>query len=213
MHVAMQQDWRERFRAKMEQKGYNPTSLVHAVNALYPSKKPIGRTAVDDILRGRSQSPGIDLLNKLCKVLGMTVAELLDGQARPPLRVPIIGEITDIDFWRPTKTGKSLPDILDLWTVDDDLVAVRVLENSMAPRYQRNDIVIGNRVVGNNADNYIGLPCIVRTQDEGTYVKVLTRGTKDGTYTLRSLDPTVPDIQNAELIWFAPVVAIMPQTT
>jgi len=188
----------------MDKLGYNETSLA--------AEAKVGRTLVNDFVKGRSKHLRIDRLVKLCKVLGMSTAELLDGHIKPPLRIPIIGEITYSDAWRPYTLGKKLPDILDLWTSDDDLIAVRVLENSMAPRYQRGDVVIGKRQLSRNADNYIGLHCIIMTADDKTYVKVITRGTEPGLYTLRSLDPSAEDIQNVEILWFAPIVSIMPQS-
>mgnify|MGYP001588477872 CR=1 FL=1 len=194
----------ERLLARMERLGYNTITV-----SLAAGKK---RGWLHDVLSGRAKSPSVDALVALCKVLGMSTAELLDGQIKLPLRVPIIGEIAYSDIWRQYNSGKKLPEIIDLWTTNDDLIAVRVVDSSMAPRFQKNDIVLGNRVIGNNADNYIGLHCIIKTADERTFIKVITRGSKPNYYTLRSLDPSTPDIEDVEIVWFAPVVSIMPQS-
>jgi transcriptional regulator with XRE-family HTH domain len=188
----------------MARLGYNETSLAVAAG--------LGRTAVNDILKGKSEHPRIDVLTKLCKTLGMSAAEFLDGEVRPPIRVPVIGEITYSDTWRQYNTGKKLPEVLDLWSSNDDLIAVRVVENSMAPRFQRDDVVLGNRVFGSNADNYIGLPCIIKTTDERTLVRIIARSSKPHRYTLRSLDPTAADIDDVEILWFAPIVSIMTRS-
>ncbi len=161
---------------------------------------------------GKQKTIGVDGLMRLCKVLGMSAAEVLDGQARPPLRVPIIGEITYGDSWSPYKHGSKLPDIIDLWSIHDDLVAVRVLENTQNPRFNRGDVVMGNRIISKYADNMIGTTCIIKTTDGNTYVKVITRGSYRGAYTLRSLDPTIPDVKDVELEWYAPIVSIMPHS-
>ena len=189
----------------MTKLGYTEASLAEAAG--------LGRTLVNDFVRGKSKHVRIDVLVKLCKVLGMSTAELLDGHFRPPLRVPIIGEITYSDSWRPYTLGKKLPSIVDLWTADDDLVAVRVLENSMAPRYQRGDIVLGNRLQTANADNYLGRHSIIMTTDDKTFVKIIMRGSQPGLYTLRSLDPSVADVENVEIAWFAPIVSILPHSS
>jgi DNA-binding Xre family transcriptional regulator len=200
----MREDIIARLQARMAKLGYNETTLAREAK--------LGRTIVNDFVKGKSKHVRIDVLVKLCKVLGMSTAEVLDGHTRAPLRVPIIGEITYTDTWRQYISGKKLPEILDLWTPEDDIVAVRVLENSMAPRYQRGDIVLGHRQIAANADNYIGLHCIVMTTDERPFVKVITRGTKPGVYTLRSLDPSTEDVVDVELLWFAPIVSIMPHS-
>jgi transcriptional regulator with XRE-family HTH domain len=179
-------------------------------------KADLNHGFISDIERaikaGRQKTIGVDGLTRLCKVLGMSVAELLDGQARPPLRVPIIGETTYGDSWIQYKHGKKLPEIIDLWSINDDLVAVRVLENTQNPRFNRGDIVMGNRIFSKHADNIIGTTCIIKTVDGDTYVKVITRGSHRNTYTLRSLDPSVPDIKDVELEWYAPIVSIMPHS-
>lgn len=200
--ISMTPEAKDRLFKAMTKLGYNDTTLARAAG--------VKRTYVSDIRSGKTGSPSVDGLAKLCKVLGMSVAELLDGETKLPIRVPIIGELTYGDIWRPKKVGKGLPDILNLWSVSDDLIAVRVLESNMSPRFQRGDVVMGNRIVSNNADNYIGIPCIIKTTDDRYYVKILTRGTTDNTYTLRSLDPSEEDIKDVVLEWFAPVVSIMP---
>lgn len=191
--------------------------LLERMTRLGHDKKSLSKAAgkndtyVQNIISGKSKDPGVDAIRSLCKVLGMTTAELLDGKAAPPLKVPIIGEITYADRWKQYRLREHTPQTLDLWTNADDIIAVRVHETSVSSRYQRGDVVLGRRNIGAHADNYIGQHCIIKTVDDQTYIKVLTRGSIDGHYTLRSSDPTVEDLQDVRLAWVAPIVAVLPQ--
>jgi phage repressor protein C with HTH and peptisase S24 domain len=200
----MAENWRARLIDRMKKLGYNEKTLAE--------KAGLGTTAVHDMLKRSKKAPRIDTVQAIGNALGMSLAELLEGQTRPPVRVPIIGELAEGEVWRQYQTGRKLPETLDLPTAEQDLISVKILGNSMAPRYQQGDVLLGSRVFGNHADNYIGLPMIVKTQDHGTYVKVLTRGSSDGKYTLRSYDPAIADIPDVTLVWFAPIVAILPQS-
>jgi hypothetical protein len=199
---SMYTGWRARLAERMERLGHNKKSLSLAAG--------LSATAVYDIL-DRSKSPGIEALQKLGNVLGMSLAELVDGEVRPPMRVPVIGELANTDEWSAFGKNKRTPDIIDMPSATEDLVAIRVLGNGMAPRFQVGDVILATRIHGAYADNYIGTACVVKTEDEKTYIKVLTRGAQEGTYTLRSYDPTVEDIKNVKLLWFGPIVAIMPR--
>lgn len=200
----MATDWQARLEARMRKLGYNSKTLAE--------KAGLGTTAVHDMLKRGKKAPRLDTLQAVGNVLGMSLAELIEGQRRHPVKVPVIGELLDGEEWRQYETRGKMPETLDLPTSEDDLISVKILGNSMAPRYQQGDVLMGSRVWGDNADNYIGLPVIVKTQDEKTYVKVLTRGTREKTYTLRSYDPGTEDITDVSLLWFAPIVAILPQS-
>lgn len=201
----MNNDWRARLRERMNKLGYTDATLRKAAG--------LGVSVIYDMLERGKKGPRLDTIQAVAKVLGMSLAELIEGEIRPPVKVPVVGELDKGEEWRQYDFRGKIPDTFDLPTAEDDLISVRVLSNNMAPRYQQGDVLIGSRIWSENADNYIGLPVIVKTQDERTYVKVLTRGSKENTYTLRSYDPSVPDIADVSLLWFAPVVAIMPHTS
>lgn len=203
----MYSGWRARLHERMVRLGYTKKSLSQ--------KAGLSDTAVHDILDrpDKTRSPGIEAIQKLGNVLGMSLAELIDGEVRPPTRVPVIAEL-EADSVSSFKTGRLAQrpiDIVDMPSSNEDLVAVRVLGNSMAPRFQNGDRLIGSRTYGNYADNYIGMTCIIKTADEQMYVKVLNRGDSENTYTLRSYDPAAEDIRDVTLLWFAPIVAILPR--
>lgn len=71
--------------------------------------------------------------------------------------------------------------------------------------YRDGDIVIGEKIIGPGLDEAVGRDCIVKTRSGALYLKVLQRSSRPKLYTLRSYSPDVPDVEDVELEWAAPV--------
>lgn len=71
------QEFGRRLQSLLDERGWNQSDLVRAVNAAFPNlDKPFGRDAVSTYINGRS-FPTPKSLNMLCQALGVTREELL----------------------------------------------------------------------------------------------------------------------------------------
>jgi phage repressor protein C with HTH and peptisase S24 domain len=190
--------WRDRLKRAMAEHRFNMKSLSLAAG--------LGETAVRDALERRS-SPRLETLQSIAGVLGMTVGELVDGDARSAQRVPILGYVSAGEGWLPFDDEAIVraPEELPL-SVDGPGVALSIRGDSMAPVYRDGDFIIGSKRTGPMADNLIGLDCIVMTDTGERYVKFLSRGSVKGRFNLRSYNPVHKDVENVRLAWAAPIV-------
>lgn len=190
--------WRERLVRRMLELGYNPKTLSLAAE--------LGETFVRDLLAG--SSPSVDKLAKVVGVLGVTVGYILDGEAPTFQRVRVIGHVDVPENWAPFEDAPADGADVEFRIDGGEAIALEVRGDSMLPAYRDRDVLIGAKSIGRNVDNLIGLDCIVMTEDGRRYVKVLQRGMVRGTFSLRSLTPGKPDVENVKLVWAAPIAWI-----
>lgn len=189
----MKTDWRERLRNKMIERGLNPKQL-----SLMAGR---GETFVRDIL-DKGKDPSVGHLTSVTKVLGMSIAELMEGEGGYIPRIPVIGTVADDETWTADEDGcREIEFRMD----DGESVALEIRGNDMAPVYRDGDVVIGAKSAGNSVDNFIGLDCIILAEDGNRYLKFLNRGTVRGRYNLRSHDPSARDVENVRVSWVAPI--------
>lgn len=195
---------RDAIEAEMKKKGFSRRSLSSAAK--------LSESAVRDLLT-RTNNPGIDTLRKVAEALEMPV----DALTGAGLKVPVIGKIG--------AGGEVLFSIDPDAELNDDavqmvprpplvagrLMALQVVGSSMMPKYDDGEIVYvrapsGDR--GHIPEDAIGSYCAIRTADGGTFLKVLTRGSQEERFTLRSLN--APDMENVEVIWASRVLFVTP---
>ena len=194
----MAQDWRDRLRALMVERGLNMKQLSATAG--------LGLTAVKDML-DRGQIPSVERFARVAEVLGVSLAELYEGGATPAPKVAVLGIASAGEGWIPPPDEADAGfEPVELSVTEGEAVAILVRGDSMQPRYQDGDVLIGARRAGRAVDNLIGLDCIVETADGERYVKFLARGTSRGAYNLRSRNPNIKDVENVKLAWAAPVV-------
>jgi len=185
--------WRTRLKQIIDQTpGVTPHSLAKAAG-LNPS-------TVRDNLRGTS--PSIDNLQKICDVLGISLATLV-GDEQPELQLPIVGFASAGEGWEPV--DGTHPEHFSLSLGPGDHITIEVRGHSMTPVYRDGDILVGARRFGPDFQDVIGLDCIVLTHSGAGYLKTLRRGTLLHRYTLRSYNPMADDIEDVRLHWVAPV--------
>jgi repressor LexA len=163
----------------------------------------IGQTAVRDILEGHSENPRIGTLSAIANALNMSFGELVTDAG-----VAVVGRIG---------AGGSIifEDVGDFGYVprppdtDGDLIGLEVDGESMLPKFDPGDVVYISRVHDGLFPNYLGAYCACRLLTGETYLKILTKGTEPGKFTLRSLNAV--DIEDVELEWATPIRAILPR--
>lgn len=188
---------REALRRVMAEKNVAPTTLSQKVGN--------NKSLVKDLLE-KTDDVRLSTLVKLASALDVSVDRLL---ARP--RVPVAGFIgaggmvifDDIgEEIEPHETVPAAPG------VSGKLIALLVRGDSMLPKYKDGDIIYIQRQHDGVLPEYIGEDCAVRLTTGETYLKLLTRGTRDGLFTLRSLNAA--DIADVEIEWATPIMFVMP---
>lgn len=192
---------REKIEHEMKAKGFSRRSLSTAAG--------LSESAVRDLL-SRTENPGIDTLRKVAEALEMPV----DALTGAGLMVPVLGQIgaggqvlfsIDPDSELDDQTRKAPRPPL----ATGRLMALEVVGSSMLPKYEAGDILYVRREHDGILPDYVGRYCAVRTAEGGTFIKMLTAGTVEGRYTLRSLN--AEDMENVEVVWASPVIFVMPR--
>lgn len=194
----MERDWKTRLKTIIEE---TPGLSMKGLSV----KAGLNPSAVYDILK-RDQAPSIEAFLALAKALGVKPSFLLDGDEGGKLTIPILGIVSAGEGWTPVDDASD--HAVDFELGAHDTIAVEVRGDNMAPVYRDGDVLICHRRFGPNADNIIGLDCIVKTAKGQNYVKILKRGSRSGRFNLKSYNPVVDDIEDVALAWAAPVAWI-----
>lgn len=90
-----------------------------------------------------------------------------------------------------------------------DTVAVAVEGDSMFPAYEDGTLLYYSRFLP--PQELLNKRCVVKLASERIYVKILRKGSIENLWTLQSLNPLYPDIENQSLEWVAPIDWIRPR--
>lgn len=90
-----------------------------------------------------------------------------------------------------------------------ETVAVAVQGDSMFPAYEDGTLLYYSRFLP--PEDLLNKRCVVKLANEKIYVKILRKGSTDNLWTLQSLNPLYPDIENQSLEWVAPIDWIRPR--
>lgn len=88
-------------------------------------------------------------------------------------------------------------------------VAVEVLGESMFPAFEEGTLLYYSKTLP--PDMMLNRRCVVQLENDGIFVKILRRGSVEGTYTLQSVNPLYPDIKDQFVRWAAPIDWIKPR--
>lgn len=188
-------DLRSRIEKTMTEKGFTRRGLSLQAG--------LSATAIKDLIN-RVDNPGIATLHKIAGALDVSFDHLVGGS-----EVPLIGDVgiggEILIFNNPEHEFELVSRPPNSY---GDIVALRVLGNSMLPKYDPGDIIYIDRNHGDDPLKYKGRHCAVRLTDGKTYLKILSAGTVEGKFTLRSLNAA--DMENMEVVWASPVLFIEP---
>lgn len=154
-----------------------------------------------------ASSPSIDSFAKLAKILGVSIGGLYYGEASTPATLSIGGVIKGGEMWQALskKENKEVP----LSFFDYDLAVIQVDTTELYPAYRMGDVLAGTKSIGRNLDNLIGKDCIIETVAGERYIKYLARGGLTGTFSLKSFNPAVDDVENVKIAWAAPIQLVV----
>lgn len=193
----MSENWRQRLKFILDE---TPGLTMKALSL----KANLSPSTVHSILT-KGASPSIDNFIAICTALGVSPSELLDGEVTPRLSIPIVGFVSAGEGWTPIDNATSPEDKIEFDLGAHDTIGIEVRGDSMSPVYRNGDFLVCYRQFGPNADNCIGLDCVVRTADNRHFVKILKRGSRPGRFNLKSYNPLVDDVEDVALSWAAPI--------
>lgn len=186
---------RESVKRQMERVGIKSKPLAKVAG--------LGETAIRDLFDEDRKSVRVDTLVKLAEYFETTVDEL---SGREPVHilgnVGAGGEILFLEDPEPETAPRPA-------FTPGRLMALRVVGDSMLPKYDDGDIVYVRRDHDGVLPEYIDDYCAVHTADGGTFLKILSIGTEPDRYTLRSLNAS--DMTNVEVLWASPVEGVLPR--
>jgi phage repressor protein C with HTH and peptisase S24 domain len=185
---------RETIEREMEAKGFSRRKLSN--------KAGLSESAVRDLLT-RTENPGIGTLYAVAEALELPL-EAINGSEAVPL-LGTIGAGGMVAYFKEDHETELVPRPP---LAPGRLMALRVAGDSMLPKYEPGDIVYIRRDHDGVHPEDINRYCAIHCADGGTYLKVLSRGTEDGKFILRSLNAA--DMVNIEVIWASRVLFVMP---
>lgn len=191
----MKETWKERLQRIMAERDLDMKELSLLAG--------LGETAVRDALK-RTGDVKASTLRAIAEALSLSLAELYEGDESLYQRIPMLGYLTADEQWKPFADKQDEVEM----RADGHAIGLEVRGNALAPSYRNGDLIIGIRRTGGRYDNFIGLDCIVETEEGERYLKFLARGSMRGRFNLRSYDPAEKDIENVQLQWVAPVAWI-----
>ena len=196
----MNDEWRDRLRKRvkeLQRDGVAVTTLSEKAG----QHRSWLKTVIDE---GSTVIPRLDALWGIAEACGMSVPELL-GTKDAPLKIQTLGVVNEAERW---SALSGVKDAMEFDVRGFDLVGFEVRGNAMAPVYRDQDYLICQRRAGRFVQNLVGSDCVVETASGDRYLKILNKGTRPGAFTLRSYNPTTPDVENVVLDWAAPVIWI-----
>jgi len=194
----MAEAWRLKLKALIDETPGLTMKAVSVKAGLHPS-------TLQAILT-KGASPSIENFLAICRALNISPALLLGGEDQGPLRVPVVGIVSAGEGW--VQTDELAGEAIEFDLGAHDTIGLEVRGDSMAPVYRNGDFLICHRQFGPNADNCIGLDCVIKTASGQNFVKILRRGSRPARFNLRSYNPAVEDIEDVALAWAAPVAWI-----
>ncbi|ARR57252.1 XRE family transcriptional regulator [Rhizorhabdus wittichii DC-6] len=163
----------------------------------------LSETGVRDIMDGRVNDPRVGTLVRLADYLQIPVSRFIgDDEIALVGRIGAGGAIAYMEV----ESDDTVPRPPYL---AGPLEALEVVGDSMLPRYSSGDVVFISRMHDGVKDEYYGEFCAVRLSSGETFLKLLSRGTRPGFATLRSLNAA--DMEDVEIEWATPIVSVMPR--
>lgn len=185
---------RETIEREMEAKGFSRRKLSTAAG--------LSQSAIRDLLT-RTENPGIGTLYAVAEALKLPL-EAINGSKAVPL-LGTIGAGGMVAYFKDDHEAEFVPRPP---LAPGRLMALQVVGDSMLPKYEPGDVVYVRRDHDGVLTQDLNRYCAVHCSDGGTYLKILSKGTEPGRFTLRSLNAA--DMENMEVIWAARVEFVMP---
>ncbi len=143
------------------------------------------------------------------RAFGVEPQWILYGRGGRDMRrmIPVVGYVgaaTEFHGFDDHAQGGGLDEIEPPPGVPEDAVAVIVRGDSGYPAIREGMILVYWNKYENPVE-LVGEDCFVRLMDGRTLVKILERGSRDGLWTLTSVNASTPPIRDVQIEWAAPI--------
>jgi transcriptional regulator with XRE-family HTH domain len=201
----------ERISRARKGKGLSQAALGRMVN--------VAQTTVSSWEVARTE-PSREEVARVAAALEVPLAdlELGDGEhwsAPRPRGLPLVGRVgaggeglyaDDYALGAADEYVEPVPGM----PMDEEIIVVEIDGDSMAPAVMDGDLAFFGPV-RHDLDNLINKRVMARLADGRKFFKILKRGSRRGVWTLRSLNPATPDIEDVQLTWVLPYRGSRPR--
>jgi transcriptional regulator with XRE-family HTH domain len=175
------------------------------------------QTTISSWETGRTE-PGREDAARIARALGIDVGVLELGETAStprPRGYPHIGKVGaggSGDYADDYALGEAFDYIEPLpgMPVDENIIVLDVEGDSMIPAVFDGDLAFFGPV-RKDVDALLNKRVMARLADGRKFFKILKRGATPGTYTLRSLNPATPDIEDVKVEWVLPYRGSRPR--
>ncbi len=162
--------------------------------------------------------PGREDVARIARALGIDVGVLELGETAPgsrPRGYPHIGKVGaggSGDYADDYALGEAFDYIEPLpgMPVDEEIIVLDVEGDSMIPAVFDGDLAFFGPI-RKDVDALLNKRVMARLADGRKFFKILKRGASPGLYTLRSLNPATPDIEDVRIEWVLPYRGSRPR--
>lgn len=161
-------------------------------------------------------------VDQYARRFGTTPEWILWGRGKPPRGAPplqsgypLVGKVgagglglyaDDFETEEHPRIIEPLPGM----TVEKGVIVLETDGDSMAPLVLDGDLAFFGPI-REDVSSLLNKRVMARLADGRRFFKILKRGSRPGVWTLRSLNPTTPDIEDVEVTWVLPYRGSRPQ--
>lgn len=152
---------------------------------------------------------------RVAAALGLAAAELEVVDRGPARGYPLVGKVGaggeglyEDDY--PLGAASDYIEPLPGMPVEADIVALETEGDSMAPLVLDGDLAFFGPI-RHDVEALLNKRVMARLADGRKFFKILKRGAEPGLWTLRSLNPSTPDIEDVQVSWVLPYRGSRPR--
>lgn len=156
-----------------------------------------------------------DWIKRLSDQFGVPAADLMPESPAKSRGYPLIGKVGagGLGLYEDDYAMGEASDYIDPlpgMSMHADVIVLEADGDSMAPLVFDGDLAFFGPV-REDIDSLINKRVMARLEDGRKFFKILKRGSKPGFYTLRSLNPSTPDIEDVTVTWVLPYQGSRPR--
>lgn len=191
--------WHIRLQRRYQETGWIAAELARRSGVPYDS--------IQKYLDGLVDNPRGDVRERIADALRVSRLWLKEGIGPKAAAFPIVGQVSAGESFSPIDDHLPSSGLGEIAFDFDgaDPIGIEVRGTSMMPVYRPGDVLIGSRRRGADIDGFLHRDCIVRTENDEGYLKIISRGSKPGLYTLESYNRAFEPMEDVRLAWAAPV--------
>lgn len=196
----------KRIAKARQTKGWSQGKLAEKVNA--------AQTTISSWERGRTEPSREDVV-RIAAELGIPASQIEVGDHVAGPGYPLIGKVgaggqglyaDDYSLGEAADYIEPLPGM----KVDEEVIVLETDGDSMAPAVMDGDLAFFGPI-RHDVETLLNKRVMAKLADGRKFFKILKRGSQPGLWTLRSLNPSAPDIEDVQVSWVLPYRGSKPR--